>query len=203
MPRRRRPSARVADLKKRGFRFRRADYLYAHMQATGMVNDHTVDCFRWSELKRRLTGGSQQGRPGDERADLMIESQTILCINSGSSSLKFHRLRGGTWRTPRPGGGAAGQRSGGGDRAGQGPDMVGGRAGGLVSRSPVGRVEYEDAIEQALAALSGAGYPLDRSGRTSGGARGSAYFTPGCWPRTCSPICASTRPGPRCTCRRA
>jgi DNA-3-methyladenine glycosylase I len=34
------------DLKKRGFRFVGSTILYAHMQATGMVNDHTLDCFR-------------------------------------------------------------------------------------------------------------------------------------------------------------
>lgn len=34
------------DLKKRGFRFVGSTIIYAHMQATGMVNDHTVDCFR-------------------------------------------------------------------------------------------------------------------------------------------------------------
>lgn len=34
------------DLKKRGFRFVGSTIIYAHMQATGMVNDHTIDCFR-------------------------------------------------------------------------------------------------------------------------------------------------------------
>jgi len=34
------------DLKKRGFTFVGSTIMYAHMQATGMVNDHTVDCFR-------------------------------------------------------------------------------------------------------------------------------------------------------------
>jgi DNA-3-methyladenine glycosylase I len=38
------------DLKKRGFRFVGTAICYAHMQAIGMVNDHTVDCFRWREL---------------------------------------------------------------------------------------------------------------------------------------------------------
>ena len=38
------------DLKKRGFRFVGTTICYAHMQATGMVNDLTVDCFRWHEL---------------------------------------------------------------------------------------------------------------------------------------------------------
>jgi DNA-3-methyladenine glycosylase I len=39
------------DMKKRGFRFVGSTILYAHMQAVGMVNDHTVDCFRYRELK--------------------------------------------------------------------------------------------------------------------------------------------------------
>ncbi len=39
-----------ADLKRRGFRFVGPTIVYAHMQATGMVNDHTVDCFRWAAL---------------------------------------------------------------------------------------------------------------------------------------------------------
>jgi DNA-3-methyladenine glycosylase I len=39
-----------ADLKKRGFRFVGSTICYAFMQATGMVNDHTTDCFRYPEL---------------------------------------------------------------------------------------------------------------------------------------------------------
>jgi DNA-3-methyladenine glycosylase I len=38
------------DLKKRGFRFVGSTICYALMQAVGMVNDHTTDCFRWREL---------------------------------------------------------------------------------------------------------------------------------------------------------
>ncbi len=38
------------DLKKRGFSFVGPTICYAFMQAVGMVNDHTVDCFRWSEI---------------------------------------------------------------------------------------------------------------------------------------------------------
>jgi len=38
------------DLKKRGFRFVGPTIIYAHMQATGMVNDHVVDCFRYPEI---------------------------------------------------------------------------------------------------------------------------------------------------------
>jgi DNA-3-methyladenine glycosylase I len=40
------------DLKKRGFRFVGPTVCYAFMQATGLVNDHVVDCFRWAELER-------------------------------------------------------------------------------------------------------------------------------------------------------
>lgn len=36
----------AADLKKRGFKFLGPTVIYAHMQAVGMVNDHSVDCFR-------------------------------------------------------------------------------------------------------------------------------------------------------------
>lgn len=38
------------DLKKRGFKFVGSTVVYAHMQATGMVNDHEEDCFRYREL---------------------------------------------------------------------------------------------------------------------------------------------------------
>jgi DNA-3-methyladenine glycosylase I len=41
------------DLKKRGFRFVGSTICYAHMQATGMVNDHVVSCFRHKELSKR------------------------------------------------------------------------------------------------------------------------------------------------------
>ncbi|MFD0964506.1 DNA-3-methyladenine glycosylase I [Pseudofulvibacter geojedonensis] len=38
------------DLKKRGFKFVGSTVIYAHMQATGMVNDHIVSCFRHKEV---------------------------------------------------------------------------------------------------------------------------------------------------------
>jgi DNA-3-methyladenine glycosylase I len=39
------------ELKRRGFKFVGTTICYAFMQATGMVNDHTTDCFRFKELK--------------------------------------------------------------------------------------------------------------------------------------------------------
>lgn len=46
------PQSRLlsADLKKRGFKFVGPTVMYAHMQATGLVNDHTIDCFCYSKI---------------------------------------------------------------------------------------------------------------------------------------------------------
>jgi DNA-3-methyladenine glycosylase I len=41
------------DLKKRGFKFVGSTICYAFMQAVGMVNDHTTDCFRHQPLRSR------------------------------------------------------------------------------------------------------------------------------------------------------
>ena len=40
------------DLKKRGFKFTGSTVVYAHMQATGMVNDHEVNCYRYAEVSK-------------------------------------------------------------------------------------------------------------------------------------------------------
>lgn len=40
------------DLKKKGFKFIGSTIIYAFMQAIGMVNDHTTDCFRYSQIKK-------------------------------------------------------------------------------------------------------------------------------------------------------
>ncbi|HEX9756527.1 MAG TPA: DNA-3-methyladenine glycosylase I [Nitrospiria bacterium] len=40
------------DLKKRGFKFMGSTVVYAHMQAVGMVNDHTINCFRYKEVTK-------------------------------------------------------------------------------------------------------------------------------------------------------
>ena len=50
------------DLKKRGFRFVGSTIVYAHMQATGMVNDHVTGCFRHkpcAELGSKARAGSR------------------------------------------------------------------------------------------------------------------------------------------------
>lgn len=38
------------DLKKRGFKFVGSTIMYAHMQACGLVNDHTIDCYRYDQV---------------------------------------------------------------------------------------------------------------------------------------------------------
>jgi len=54
MPTRTPLSDRISkDLKERGFKFVGSTVVYAHMQATGMVNDHLVTCFRYREVTRR------------------------------------------------------------------------------------------------------------------------------------------------------
>jgi DNA-3-methyladenine glycosylase I len=45
------------DLKKRGFNFVGSTICYAFMQAVGMVNDHTTDCFRYGEIKEFAQSG--------------------------------------------------------------------------------------------------------------------------------------------------
>jgi len=47
-----RSDAMSKELKRRGFKFVGSTICYAHMQATGMVNDHTMDCFRYDEIKK-------------------------------------------------------------------------------------------------------------------------------------------------------
>ncbi|MEP0367970.1 MAG: DNA-3-methyladenine glycosylase I [Cyclobacteriaceae bacterium] len=42
--------ALAKDLKKRGFKFVGSTTMYAHMQAIGLVNDHTIDCFRHGQV---------------------------------------------------------------------------------------------------------------------------------------------------------
>ncbi len=44
------------ELKERGFKFAGTTICYAHMQATGMVNDHLLTCFRYDELNRGRRG---------------------------------------------------------------------------------------------------------------------------------------------------
>lgn len=48
--------AMSADMKRRGFRFVGSAICYAHMQATGLVNDHALSCFRRAEIVRLCPG---------------------------------------------------------------------------------------------------------------------------------------------------
>jgi len=44
-----------SDLKSRGFKFVGSTVIYAHMQATGMVNDHLTYCYRYKEINEMIT----------------------------------------------------------------------------------------------------------------------------------------------------
>jgi DNA-3-methyladenine glycosylase I len=60
LPARTELSDRVAgDLKKRGFRFLGSVIMYSHMQATGIVNDHLVGCFRYRTAARDTAGAGE------------------------------------------------------------------------------------------------------------------------------------------------
>ncbi|MHA2472036.1 MAG: DNA-3-methyladenine glycosylase I [Promethearchaeota archaeon] len=47
------------DLKKRGFKFVGPTIIYSFMQAVGIVNDHTTDCFRYNEIKKLASSENQ------------------------------------------------------------------------------------------------------------------------------------------------
>ena len=53
------------DLKQRGFNFVGSTICYAFMQAVGMVNDHTTDCFRHKDIKElaQQDKSSVRGKP--------------------------------------------------------------------------------------------------------------------------------------------
>jgi DNA-3-methyladenine glycosylase I len=52
-------NAMSKDLRQRGFKFVGSTICYAHMQATGMVNDHSLDCFRRAEIIAGYTRGGR------------------------------------------------------------------------------------------------------------------------------------------------
>lgn len=51
-----------ADLRKRGFKFVGPTVMYAHMQATGLVNDHTTDCYCYQKTQPSLSKGKAKSR---------------------------------------------------------------------------------------------------------------------------------------------
>ena len=97
----------------------------------------------------------------------MGQTQTILCINSGSSSLKFHLYEMGSVEELLAKGAVEG--------IGQGEGRLWfiDRAGEPFAEQDLDNVEHEHAIEQALAALSDKDLPVDRGHRPPGGPRGA------------------------------
>ncbi|HOE96251.1 MAG TPA: DNA-3-methyladenine glycosylase I [Candidatus Sumerlaeota bacterium] len=54
------------DLRQRGFTFLGSTVVYAHMQATGLINDHTLDCFRRREILRLMRSDRPRRPPGSK-----------------------------------------------------------------------------------------------------------------------------------------
>jgi hypothetical protein len=67
------------DLKRRGFKFVGSTIMYAFMQATGMVNDHTVNCFRWKQVE----GTGKRGK-----VPTGYRSERVLPASHGYSTIK-------------------------------------------------------------------------------------------------------------------
>jgi DNA-3-methyladenine glycosylase I len=59
--------AMSADLKQRGFKFVGSTICYAHMQATGMINDHVLTCFRRRQILTGLTSSPKHRHIGKSR----------------------------------------------------------------------------------------------------------------------------------------
>ncbi len=72
-----------ADLKARGFKFVGSTVVYSHMQATGMVNDHLVTCFRYGECAR-MGKGARKGETCAARA----KAAGSVGISSGSGHVE-------------------------------------------------------------------------------------------------------------------
>ena len=75
------------DLKKRGFRFVGSTIIYAHMQATGLVNDHLTTCFRYKPCAQLAKKFSPVAIPGMENPNSMSRSHSSarLSADSGTS----------------------------------------------------------------------------------------------------------------------
>ena len=70
------------DLKKRGFSFVGSTVIYAHMQAAGLVNDHTTDCFRHPTNGKSRTSRS---KTTSQATTLLTQSKKSLMVHRGKS----------------------------------------------------------------------------------------------------------------------
>ena len=69
-------------MKARGFKFVGSTIVYAHMQATGMVNDHLVDCFRYKEIEEnlRISAGTLRTYVASVYKKLHVHSRTEAVV---------------------------------------------------------------------------------------------------------------------------
>jgi DNA-3-methyladenine glycosylase I len=61
----------AAEMKKLGFKFMGSTIVYAHMQATGMVNDHLTSCFRYAQVNAPALSSSARSGKAEDFPDLL------------------------------------------------------------------------------------------------------------------------------------
>ena len=79
------------DLKRRGFKFVGSTIMYAHMQATGMVNDHLVSCFRYKTLTRATAPLTRATAPLTRATAPLTRATAPLTRPAGDLSRKRER----------------------------------------------------------------------------------------------------------------
>ncbi len=92
------------DLKKRGFSFVGSTVIYAHMQAAGLVNDHTTDCFRHpSNGKSRPSRNKTKGNRGSSstHTETFQRSLPLKARNKRPPNIRLKRI----YDSPSPGDG--------------------------------------------------------------------------------------------------
>ena len=103
------------DLKKRGFNFVGSTICYAFMQAVGMVNDHSVECFRYAQVRTSHVGflndkhvgpDASSGRAGERSSPGLqrrVRGKDIPAFSgAGRKKTRPGLARSGRVRAPAP-----------------------------------------------------------------------------------------------------
>jgi len=87
------------DLKKRGFKFLGPTVIYAHMQATGMVNDHIVTCFRYKQSHQNLSQLKSSKDTTQTKREEKMRERTTVQIMLAVSFILLTSLNAGAYDT--------------------------------------------------------------------------------------------------------
>jgi hypothetical protein len=79
------------ELKRHGFTFVGTTICYAFMQAVGMVNDHTAECFRWQEVQA-YPSHRERTSPSLQTAGSAILVRSVLKEYQGIQRKKYRIL---------------------------------------------------------------------------------------------------------------